>query len=260
MAILTQMLIKNTKLFFDSELILFSVPSGSIIPQGVHNWNFSFALPPNLPSIFFEKYIEFDGDKVKAATAYKVKVFVDMPGSDIKAKESLIISELLTQRVLPVAETKVKSFAFAKGKLRFTGEVGKNVFIPGEIIPLRVKIVNPTNKNVSHIKVKLIRKVHIKAQHFSKSNVREIANWKFPGQVKKTDFEGTIQIQLPEKIYPSSEGHLIKCSYILDIELDLPMAFDSNIRPKIVIALLPAPGQGMWFLQDMTQLGSWGAW
>jgi len=138
--------IKITKYFFDSKLVLFEVPNHAILPQGIHCWNFSYTLPPNLPSIFFEKYIEFDGDKIKAAIEYKVKVFVDMPGSDIKAKEKLIIAELLTQRVMPVAETKVKSFAFVKGKLKFSGEVGKDVFIPGEIIPLHLKVVNETKK------------------------------------------------------------------------------------------------------------------
>jgi len=38
-----------------------------------------------------------------------------MPGSDIKAKEKIIISELLSQRVMPLADKKIKSFAFAKG-------------------------------------------------------------------------------------------------------------------------------------------------
>uniref|UniRef100_A0A6B2L2W1 C2 domain-containing protein n=1 Tax=Arcella intermedia TaxID=1963864 RepID=A0A6B2L2W1_9EUKA len=249
---------KDNKTFFDSSLVLFAVPEGhAILPPGPHTWTFSFSLPPNLPSIFFEKYIEFDGDKIKAAIAYKVKVFVDMPGSDIKAKEKLIISELLTQRVLPVAETKVKSFAFAKGKLKFSGEVGKNVFVPGEVIPLKVKVVNPTSKNVDNIKVKLVRKLTIKAKHFTKLAVKEIARWKFPGVTKKSDFEGTIQVQLPEKIYPSSNGDLVKCHYILEIECDLPWAFDAVIKPKVVIALLPAPGQGMWFLQDMAALGGW---
>jgi len=183
-----------------------------------------------------------------------------MPGSDIKAKEKLIIAELLTQRVMPVAETKVKSFAFVKGKLKFTGEVGKDVFIPGELIPLHLKVVNETKKKVSHIKVKLLRKLHVKAGIMHKINTKEICRWKFPGHDKKTDWEGTIEVKLPDKIYPSSEGNLVKCSYILDIELDLPWAFDSNISPKVIIALLPAPGQGLWFFQDMANLGSWGAW
>jgi len=252
---------KGHKEFFNTTTILFQNPSGhSTIPPGSHVWPFMFTLPPNLPSSFFEKYIEFDGDKVKASIAYKVKVFVDMPGSDIKAKEKLIIAELLTQRVLPVAETKVKSFAFSKGKIRFTGEMGKNVLIPGEVVPIHIKFNNPTNKPVQNIKIKLIRKLTIKAQILSKTTMKEMAVWKFPGQPKGVDWDGMVEVQLPEKIYPSSEGTLTQCSYIMSIELDLPWAFDLIIHPKIVLALLPAPGQAAWFFQDMSQLGNWKSW
>jgi len=234
------------------------VPSGTtVIPAGCHVWNFSFNLPPNLPSSFFEKYIEFDGDKIKAAINYNVKVFVDMPGSDIKAKEKLIIAELLTQRVLPVAETKVKSFAFTKGKLQFTGEMGKNVLIPGEIVPIHIKIENPTDKVVQAIKIKLMRVLNIKAKIMHKVTTKEMAVWKFPGQSNGVNWDGVVEIQLPEKIYPSTNGSLIQCAYTMSIELDLPWAFDVIINPKIVLALLPAPGQALWFFQDMAQLGNW---
>jgi len=226
----------------------------------MHTWNFSYVLPPNLPSIFFEKYVESDGDKIKAAISYHVKVFVDMPGSDIKAKEKLIISELVTQSVVPIAETKLKAFAFTSGKIKFTGEFGKNVYVPGEVIPLRVKVNNPTSKRVDAIKVKLHRKAIFKAKHFTKENFREISRWKFPGVAKKSDVDVVLEIKLPEKVYPSSDGNLVKCHYYLDIELDLPFAFDMNIAPKIVLALLPAPGQPVWFMQDMSQHGGWGAW
>jgi len=163
------------KAFFKSETILFAVPSGTaIIPAGCHIWNFVFNLPPDLPSSFFEKYTEWDGDKVKGAIDYNVAVFVDMPGTDIKAKEKLIIAELLTQRVLPVAETKVKSFAFTKGKLQFTGEMGKNVLIPGEIVPVHIKFTNPTDKEVQAIKIKLIRVLTMKAKMMCKTTTKEV--------------------------------------------------------------------------------------
>jgi len=252
---------KDHHIFYDQSIVLFSCPGQlQIIPPGMHTWNFSYALPPSLPSVFFEKYVEADGDKIKAAIAYKVKVFVDMPGSDIKAKEKLIISELVTQSVVPIAETKVKSFAFTSGKIKFTGEFGKNVYVPGEVIPLRVKVNNPTTKKVDAIKVKLRRQATFKAKHFTKENYREIARWKFPGVDKKSDKDVVLEIQLPEKVYPSSDGRLVKCAYYLDIELDLAWAFDMNIAPKVVIALLPAPGQPVWFIQDMSQHGGWGAW
>jgi len=91
----------------------------------------------------------------------------------------------------------------------------------------------------------------------TKLSSSEIACWKFPGGAQGVDWEETFSIQLPEKIYPSTEGHLVKCSYSLDIELDVPMAIDLCIRPRVVIALLPAYGEGQWFLQDMEQIGKW---
>jgi len=193
------------KEFFKSETILWQVPhQTTVIVAGVYVWNFCFNLPPNLPSSFFEKYIEFDGDKVKGAISYKVKVFVDMPGSDIKAEEKLIIAEFLSQRVLPVAETKVKSFAFSKGKIQFTGEMGKNVLVPGEIVPIHIKFTNPTSKPVQGIKIKLIRQLSITAKFITKPTSKEMSVWKFPGQASGVDWDGIVEIQLPERIYPSS--------------------------------------------------------
>lgn len=172
---------------------------------------------------------------------YKVKVWVDMPGSDIKAKERLIISELLTQRVLPYTNKKIKSFAFSKGKLEFNVDLGKDVFIPNEVIPVHVKVINPTSKKVSHFKVRLVMHTKIKAKHFTKKFSKKVMDVKFPGTDKKSNFEGVLTVQLPADIYPSTNGHLCQCWYELFVEADLPMAFDLEITPKVVIALLPAP-------------------
>jgi len=135
--------------------------------------------------------------------------------------------------------------------------MGKNVLIPGEIVPVHIKFTNPTDKEVQAIKIKLIRTLHIKAKIMHKTTNKEMAIWKFPGQPKGANFDGVVEIQLPERIYPSTNGTLIQCSYQMSIELDLPWAFDVIIHPKIVLALLPAPGQAAWFFQEMNALGSW---
>jgi len=46
----------------------------------------------------------------------------------------------------------------------------------------------------------------------------------------------------------------------MSIELDLAWAFDVIIHPKIVLALLPSPGQAAWFFQDFSQLGGFKKW
>jgi len=236
---------KDEVTFFKNDTVLVQI-NGGVLAPGLHSFPFIFQLPPSLPSVYHEKYVESDGDKIKASIAYKVKVYVDMPGSDIKATEKLIISELVTQRVMPVAQTKVKSFAFTKGKVQFTAEIGKDVFCPGEIIPLRVKVTNPTAKKVSSVKVKVYRTLVVRAKGFKKTNTKEIARWKFPGLEKKTNGDLVYQLQLPKEVYPSTDGKLVDCVYYLDMELDFPMAFDMNVTPKIVMALLPSPNENIW--------------
>lgn len=131
---------KEAKSFFKYEETLTQIKGGTI-PAGTATWNFKFQLPSDLPSVFSDKHIEFDGDKIKAAistspsyhpssfpiiiTVYEVKVWIDMPGADIKCKENIVISETLTQRVLPITDKKIKSFAFSKGKLDFNVDIGK---------------------------------------------------------------------------------------------------------------------------------------
>jgi len=102
-----------------------------------------------------------------------------------------------------------------------------------------------------------MRVLNIKAKIMHKVTTKEMAVWKFPGQANGVNWDGVVEIQLPEKIYPTTNGSLVQCAYTMSIELDLPWAFDVIINPKIVLALLPAPGQALWFFQEMAQLGSW---
>jgi len=248
---------KDDKTFFKQDLVLAPV-NGGILAPGLWSFQFQYQLPPDLPGVFFDKHTEFDGDKIKAAIVYEVKVWVDMPGSDIKAKERLIVSELLTQRVMPYADKKIKSFAFSKGKLEFSVDIGKDVFVPGEKIPVHVKVINPTSKRVSSFKVRLVAHIKVKARGFVKNFSKRVMDTKFPGTSAKQDFEGILSVDLPTNIYPSTDGHLVDCKYELYVEADLPMAFDLEISPKVVVALLPAPDVVYTIYQDYG--GGWNAY
>jgi len=231
---------KDEKTFFKSVSTLAAI-NGGILAPGTWSWNFQFQLPPNLPSVFYDKHVEFDGDKIKAGVVYECKVWVDMPGSDMKAKEAVIISELLSQRVMPVADKKIKSFAFAKGKLEFSADIGKDVFCPGEVVPIQVKIVNPSGKKVNAVKVRLVMHVKVRAHGFVKSFTKRVSNVSFPGTDKGSNMDVVLTVQLPTDVYPTTNGNLVQCHYELVVECDLPMAFDLQISPKVLIALLPAP-------------------
>jgi len=48
---------------------------------------------------------------------------------------------------------------------------------------------------------------------------------------------------------------LVDCKYELFVEADLPMAFDLEISPKVVIALLPAPDMNFGVMYS--EYGGW---
>ena len=48
---------------------------------------------------------------------------------------------------------------------------------------------------------------------------------------------------LSPQMFPTTESNLIQCQYHLDVEMDVKMAADLEVHPKIVLALMPVPGQ-----------------
>eukprot|EP01113_Clastostelium_recurvatum_P040060 TRINITY_DN618_c0_g1_i5.p1 TRINITY_DN618_c0_g1~~TRINITY_DN618_c0_g1_i5.p1 ORF type:complete len:319 (-),score=84.73 TRINITY_DN618_c0_g1_i5:93-1049(-) len=232
---------KDEKTFFKDEVMLFSF-QGRGLAEGVHTFPFQYNLPPTLPGVFYDERREHDGDKIKGAIVYKVKCWLDMPGKDIKRTEKIIISEAVTRMPTPIHESNKKSFMFAKGDLKMEVDLPKNVYVPGETLPVHVRVNNESSKKVDALKVKLMRKVIIRAKHFTKEHVHEVHRAKYAGVDKKTDKVETLVFTLANDVYPSTEGHLVRCQYHLDVECDVANAFDLEVHPKITIALMPAPG------------------
>jgi len=240
---------KQEHVFFKQELVLTSF-QGSNIPASKGTYPFTFQLPQGIPSVFFDERKEGDGDKIRAAIVYKVKAWLDMKGTDIKRTEKMIITESVTKAIVPLHEEKKKSFLLTKGELKLKVDLEKNVFIPGETIPIKVSCHNETSKVVDALKVKLMRKVTVRAEHFKKEHLSEVHRQKYEGVEKKTNKDIVLNFQLDPKVYPSTDGKLVDCEYHLDIECDVAMAFDLEVHPKIKVALLPAAGQPIYIFEN----------
>jgi len=230
------------KIFFNQSLILYKI--GSTMPPGKYNYPFLYQLPPNLPGAFYDERKEFDGDKIRGAIVYKIKVFLDMPGKDLKYGQAIVVAEPVMRQIVPISDHQEKGFMFASGKLKMDIVLDKNVFVPGEIIPIKVHIDNESSKVVNSCKVKLMRKVQVRAKHYMKAHTEEVCRQQYEGCPPKTKKDIILSFPFPAtQIYPSTRGHLVQCNYYLIIECDVPMAFDLESKPDILIALLPAPGQ-----------------
>ena len=73
------------------------------------------------------------------------------------------------------------------------------------------------------------------------NETKEIYRQQFPGCKALDTLDQMCHFEVPQNVFPSTNGVYCKCEYILDIEADLPMAIDVNFQSPIVIALLPAP-------------------
>jgi len=240
---------KQEHVFFKQELVLASF-HGDSIPPSRGSYPFSFQLPQGIPSVFHDERQEGDGDKIKAAVVYKVKCWLDMKGKDIKRTEKMVITEAVTKAIVPIHEEKKKSFLLTKGELKLKVDLDKNVYVPGEVIPIKVSCHNETTKVVDALKVKLMRKVIVRAHNFKKEHIAEIHRMKYDGVGAKSNKDIVLNFQLDPKVYPSTDGKLVDCEYHLDIECDVAMAFDLEVHPKVKIALLPAPGQPVYLYDN----------
>jgi len=102
-----------------------------------------------------------------------------------------------------------------------------------------------------------MRHVHVKAKHVTRSYTEEITRSQYEGCAPKTNKSLVLTFPFPSgTIYPSTHGNLITCKYYLVIECDIPMAFDLESKPDIVIALLPAAGQVVNLYTNYTK-GGW---
>lgn len=228
---------KQEKTFFKQENVLYMI--GALLPPGHYSYPFNFQLPGGLPGIFFDERREWDNDKVKGAIIYKAKVFLDVPGKDLKKSEKIVISEALCRTPQALHDHKEKGFMFAKGKLRMDYWLAKNVFSPGEPVQVKLRIENDSSKTVKAIKVKLMRDLKIKSEGYVKHITEEISKDTWAGVPEKSTTENVFNFAINPNVFPTTHGSLVECDYHLDIECDVPMAIDLEHHVPIVLVLMP---------------------
>eukprot|EP00727_Mastigamoeba_balamuthi_P012794 m51a1_g8137 hypothetical protein (314) ;mRNA; f:14514-16001 len=229
--------LKDENTFFKNEAVLYQI--NQVMPAGHYNYPFSFQLPAGLPGIFFDERRVWGDNKIKSAIVYKVKVFLDVPGKDLKCSQKIVISEAVCRAMTPLHDKKDKGFLLAKGKLKMEYWLEKNVFCPGEVVPIKVKVDNESSKKVNHIKAKLMRDLKVKAKGETRTLTEEVSRDTFEGVDKKSELEKVFNYKLPN-VFPSTNGKLVQCNYHLDIECDVPMAADLEHHVPIAIALMPS--------------------
>nr|CAG4712177.1 unnamed protein product [Naegleria fowleri] len=244
------------KTFFKTQLCLANFNGGTAM-AGSYSFPFQFQLPDNLPGNFNDHRSSF-GNSYRGAIVYKVKSNLDnVYAKDIKDTRYLVIVPRSWTIPQPIKCHNEKSFLFGgSGKLYMDVEILKNVFVPGEVIPIRCIVDNQSKKDVDKLKIKLMKDVTMHAKGQTHTYTEEVNRNIFEGVPKKSKFDKVLNYSLPQQIYPSTQGTIVSCKYHLDVECDVAMAFDLEVHPQIEVIFMPAPGQPVYYYNDMTK-GCW---
>jgi len=223
---------------------------GTLNP-GKYNYQFTYQLPPDLPSIYYDDGI-INSVAFKAAIMYKVKAYL-LSDSGVTAKytQGIIINEtsMKLNQITPVKNHQKKEFMFATGALTTDITFDRPTFyIPGDVITIKLTQDNETKKFVVANKIKLMRNIKIKAEErtpnhhasFNESHTYEVCRIQYDGCGTNTKQTNDLVFALPpHNIAPTIQTDLISNSYFLMIECDIPLAFDMESKYDIAIAIRP---------------------
>jgi hypothetical protein len=162
--------------FFKQETPLHNY-GGQTVTPGSYTFTFQYQLPHGLPGVFSSR-----GSNYLAAIMYKVKVWVDMQGFDIKNENYITINENSNRIPQPVQAQSEKSFLFGgSGKLKMFESLPKDIYAPGERVAIHSNIVNDSKKDVASLKVKLMQDIVVRCRGRTETKVVEVHRATFPG-------------------------------------------------------------------------------
>jgi len=213
------------------------------LQSGSWSYPFTYRLPSGIPASFKEE-TTVGGHKVVGKIKYRAKAEVDAHHSkDLKTHVPVIIGRRISGPVGCVAKQNHKSCMFNKGSLALKVEANKDTYFPGEEAKLKVEILNESVKKVTGINVVLYRDLTLYAEGH-RFNHREIsAQTRAEGLNEATKDKRIIRFRIPDDYSElSSDSEVLKASYNIKVECDVPMAVDLDVHLPILFTV-PQPHQ-----------------
>ncbi|KAL9652034.1 hypothetical protein ABK040_000375 [Willaertia magna] len=254
----TQYQIITDETMFFSQAFTVTLFEGGMIQPGEYHFPIYFQLPNGLPGIFSDHKLGL-GVNCRAAVVYKVKCKLDnnyIPNSKISKRFSIVPN--FSTIMCALDSHNEKDFLFGgSGKLYMDVHINKNVFTPGESVPVQIKVRNDSRKDVAGLKVKLMRDVTMKCHSYSHSYSEEVNRMVFEGVEGKNSAERVLNFKLAENIFPTSEGKLVKCNYHFDVECDVKLALDLEVHLPIHVFYHPSVVNQHISIYDNLEKGAW---
>ncbi|XP_077571977.1 arrestin domain-containing protein 3-like [Stigmatopora nigra] len=205
----------------------------SILPQGVHVFNFSFTLPSvSMPS-------SFKGNHGKIVYRLEAKLSrswkVDKTVEKQIVFHSKSIPNLQSMMLRQVAVKDKDLGIFSSGKVHMEVSVERTAYAPGETAVIVAKINNMSSSDMTP-KVRLFQMIEYIASSRTRHENSTIS--KLVGQNIRPHSEGEVrwEVKIPTNIQPGIKNcEIITIDYHLKVYLDISFAFDPEVLFPVII-------------------------
>ena len=246
------------------------------LPAGLYVWPFCIALP----AVELPASLEADGGSVR----YKLIAYVDIPfAKDIVFKQLLQVipilpldsrPDLFTPQALEKHKTMTNCCCISNGSIEVTATCSVLGFLPGDVIPIGVQVVNNSGADISAVRAKIEEHVELYAGGYHRHREEEVAAVAVQQPIRAHSGRTNMQLDLqipPRPIAPSFNGRYIKRTYQITVLAEISEFFtrdvmihfvevggssrDSNLPPDTVPSIFNPTGA----VRQMTLLRANGA-
>lgn len=249
---------RKTKDKIFKQTIVVSRVTATLMP-GDWAWPFSFPIPAGLPGIMkYSKSVKSHDPafheklKTEASIVFTCKAAVNTRGvfsRDLKARQELVVNpyfdwaKLVPQAVLKKGEV-YWCCCIPQGEITLDCKFDKAAYAAGETAQISAAIKNDSACNVSNMLVKLMRVITLVDDHGHHKYISdELARATYEGVAAKTASGRYLPLPLKSSaggFISSIDSKFVKVRYQIEVECDIPMAFDIEAHLPIIV-YQPAP-------------------
>lgn len=237
---------RNHETFFDQKIVLVKKEHGRkddlILKPGSYSYPVSFILPPKIPSSYEAKI---------GRVRYYIQVTIDRPWAfDDHTKAMFTVADLFDLNTRPELVNGAKAtdqkvlccLCCASDPIIATIDVGRQGYVPGEMIVFNADINNKSNRTMTCSKASLIQQV----KYHATNKTRTVNNCLQEQRHGKIEGGGT-DVWRNERLFipPVPPSYLLGCKiidirYLVMITVDPSgIGFDLDVPVEVVIGSIP---------------------
>jgi hypothetical protein len=249
----TKRIARATAIIFSQDAQMASFPQG-FIPRGNYEYNFSFMIPPGMPSSMFTKGSSCCSVSYEVtARLHRVSMLtwtvMHTCAVDVVARTSTVGNTPCMRFIEPLVVPINGFFCFPKGHVICGGSVSSSVITPGVVLNVNYAILNRSTTNINGVHINLTETIRFRAKghHSTKlislfsTNIMAVAgDSALAAQEEKSkvsdDFSAALRevgnilssgrcsapVTVPGTMRESYEGALISVKHRLTITISTP--------------------------------------